>query len=261
MGKRRFGRVRKLPSGRWQARYPGPSGMDHPAPHTFATKKDADRWLTVKEADITRGDWFDPTAGSVPFAEYAGEWMEDRELSPKSEQLYELLLRRHLNPTFGLMAIGVIKEETVRKWRAGRLKAGPSSDPPFGPVTVAKAYRLLRAVLNTAVKDKRIRENPCCIEVADKESSPERPVLSIAEVYRLADASYCQDLWIRIFWRLATGVCRPAADGGFRVEILAGASCRPGRGGTRRHRRQRLRSGGGQRRRERGIARRPMERS
>jgi integrase len=55
-------------------------------------------------------------------------------------------------------------------------------------VTVAKGYRLLRAVLNTAVRDKRIKENPCEIEGADKESSPERPVLSVAEVFRLADA-------------------------------------------------------------------------
>jgi integrase len=188
MGKRRFGRVRKLPSGRWQARYYGPDGRDHSAPHTFATKSDAGRWLTVKEADLTRGDWIDPTAGAVPFAEYAEEWRENRELSPKSGQLYELLLRRHLNPTFGRTMIGDIKEETVRKWRAGRLKAGPSSEPPFGPVTVAKAYRLLRAILNTAVSDKRIKENPCRIEGADKESSPERPVLSIAQVFRLAEA-------------------------------------------------------------------------
>ena len=97
-------------------------------------------------------------------------------------------LRRHLNPTFGQMAIGDIREETVRKWRTARLKAGPLSEPQFGPVTVAKAYRLLRAILNTAAKDKRIKENPCQIDGADKESSPERPVLSVAEVYRLADA-------------------------------------------------------------------------
>jgi integrase len=38
------------------------------------------------------------------------------------------------------------------------------------------------------VRDKRIRENPCQIKGADRESSPERPVLSVAEVYRLADA-------------------------------------------------------------------------
>jgi len=55
-------------------------------------------------------------------------------------------------------------------------------------VTVAKAYRLLRATLNTALHDKRIKENPCRIKGADKESSPERPVLSVTEVYALADA-------------------------------------------------------------------------
>jgi integrase len=38
------------------------------------------------------------------------------------------------------------------------------------------------------VRDKRIRESPCQIKGADKEWSPERPVLSVPEVYRLADA-------------------------------------------------------------------------
>jgi integrase len=55
-------------------------------------------------------------------------------------------------------------------------------------VTVAKAYRLLRAILNTAVRDKRLSENPSQIRGADQESSPERPVLSVPEIYRLADA-------------------------------------------------------------------------
>jgi integrase len=187
-GKRRFGRVRKLPSGRWQARYPGPDGRDYTAPHTFPKKRDAEQWLTLKEADLKRGDWLDPAAGAISFAEYAAEWVEDRELSPKTVQLYELLLRIHLNPTFGTTDIGDIKEEHVRKWRTARLKAGPKSNPPFGPVTVAKAYRLLRAVLNTAVRDKRIKENPCQIPGADRESSPERPVLSVAEVFQIADA-------------------------------------------------------------------------
>lgn len=180
--------MRHLPSGRWQARYLGPDGKDHAAPRTFATKGEAQRWLTLKEADINRGDWLDPAASTVPFGEYGAEWTEDRELSPKTAQLYELLLRRHLNSAFGQTPIGEIKEEHVRKWRAARLKAGPTSKPAFGPVTVAKAYRLMRAILNTAVTDKRIKENPCRIDGADKESSPERPVLSVAEVYQFADA-------------------------------------------------------------------------
>ena len=142
----------------------------------------------MQESEIKRGDWLDSSAGAVPFAKYAADWLDQRQLSPKTAQLYELLLRLHLAPTFGEMSIGDIRQEHVRAWRAAELKTGSKLHPPFGPVTVAKAYRLLRAILSTAVTDKRIRENPCQIKGADKESSPERPVLSVPEVYRLADA-------------------------------------------------------------------------
>ena len=62
--KRRFGRVRQLASGRWQARYTGPDGIDRPAPETFATKTDAEVWLTLKEAEIRNGDWINPDDGA-----------------------------------------------------------------------------------------------------------------------------------------------------------------------------------------------------
>ena len=54
--------------------------------------------------------------------------------------------------------------------------------------TAAKAYRLLRAILNTAVDDGLIRRNPCRVKGADKETSPERPVLTVAQVFALAAA-------------------------------------------------------------------------
>jgi hypothetical protein len=62
-GKRRFGRVRELPSGRWQARYKGLDGIDRPAPHTFVSKSAAERWLTLTEAEIIKSDWIDPDVG------------------------------------------------------------------------------------------------------------------------------------------------------------------------------------------------------
>jgi len=40
-GERQFGTVRKLPSGRWQARYRDGSGQMFSAPSTFPTKTDA----------------------------------------------------------------------------------------------------------------------------------------------------------------------------------------------------------------------------
>jgi integrase len=181
--KRRFGRVRKLKSGRWQARYKGPDGIDRPAPRTFPTKRDAEVWLTKTEADILDDEWLDPDLGRVAFGEYARTWIDERlGLRPKTLQLYRYLLRRHLGPAFENKPVVAIREPQVRRWRKELLDAGTSE------ITVAKAYRLLKAVLNTAADDGMIRRNPCRIKGAGQEKSPERPVLTIAQVYALAEA-------------------------------------------------------------------------
>jgi hypothetical protein len=67
--------------------------------------------LTLQEAEIKRGDWLDPSGGSAPFADYATARLGQRDLSPKTTQLYELLLRLHLNPTFGQVPIGAIRQD------------------------------------------------------------------------------------------------------------------------------------------------------
>jgi integrase len=52
----------------------------------------------------------------------------------------------------------------------------------------AKAYRLLRAILMTAVdEDKILPANPCRVKGAGSEQAPERPVLTVAQVFTLAD--------------------------------------------------------------------------
>ncbi|WP_300614583.1 site-specific integrase [Trebonia sp.] len=181
--KRRFGRVRRLPSGRWQVRYKGPDGIDHPAPNTFVTKADAERWLALTEADIIKDNWLNPDTGRVLFADYARAWVAERpNLSPKTFQLYEGLARLHLVPGLGSFAVADITEPRIRRWRKTLLDSG------VGPVTVAKSYRLLRAIMNTAVDDGLIRRNPCRIKGAGQEKSPERPVLTMRQIFVLADS-------------------------------------------------------------------------
>ena len=187
MSKRRFGRVRRLPSGRYQARYLGPDGVDRPADSTFASKRDAEIWLTHQEVAIRAGDWIDPDLGKVEFGSFAAAWLRDRVLKPRTAELYEGLLRNHLLPFFGNCALGDIREADIRRWRKERLDAGPAADRPFGAVTVAKAYRLLHAMLATAADDKVISRNPCRIRGAGEEHSPERPVLALSSVLRLLD--------------------------------------------------------------------------
>ena len=183
-GRRRwFGRIRRLPSGRYQARYPGPDGIDRPAPDTFATKGEAENWLTIKAAEILEGDWIDPDAGEVLVADYGATWIEERPgLRPKTIRLYTYLLRSHIAPHFANVTVGEVTLARVRRWRKKLLDSGVSE------VTTAKAYRLLRAIFNTALDDGLIKRNPCRIKGADKETSPERPVLTVAQVFALADA-------------------------------------------------------------------------
>jgi hypothetical protein len=185
---RYFGNVRKLPSGRYQARYRGPDGRMLTAAHTFARKADASRWLTFKEAEVRSGDWIDPDAARVTFGDYTEQWIGDRVLKVRTEELYRGLLRNHLLPFFGNVSMGDIDEAAIRRWRKERLRAGPTASRPFGPVVVAKAYRLLHAIFTTAADDRLVRRNPCRIEGGGQELSPERETLSLPEVFGIAGA-------------------------------------------------------------------------
>ncbi|WP_328582622.1 tyrosine-type recombinase/integrase [Streptomyces sp. NBC_00370] len=186
--RRSFGAVRKLPSGRYQARYPGSDGVLRAAPETYETKREAEVFLAQVQADQTRGDWMDPTAGEVLFVEYATRWIDERGVAPTTDELYRRLLRLHLEPTFGQLYVNVISPSKVRTWRAERRRA-------TGATTVAKSYRLLKAIMETAVEDDMIRKNPCRIRGAGREEADERPVATVAQVFALADV-------IGLRWRL-----------------------------------------------------------
>jgi integrase len=200
MTMRRFGAVRQYRSGRWTASYLDPTGERQRAPETFETKTDAEVWLSQIEADITRGAWRDPDAGAVPFEEYATKWVAERGVAPLTEELYTRLLRLHILPAFGAHDLDEITPPRVREWRAERLAN-------TGATTVAKSYRLLKAILETAADDELIRRNPCRIRGAGKEVSEAGQVATVEQVDALADA-------VGIRWRLmvflgAYGPMRP----------------------------------------------------
>ncbi|MFG2194962.1 tyrosine-type recombinase/integrase [Streptomyces sp. NPDC048639] len=198
---RRFGAVRQYRSGRWTASYIDPTGQRRRASDTFDTKTEAEVWLSQVEADISRRDWRDPDAGAVNFEEYALKWVAERGVAPTTDELYRRLLRLHLLPTFERYDLDQITPPKVREWRAERIAATRA------PTTVAKSYRLLKAILETAADDELIRRNPCRIRGAGKESAAERDIATVEQVDALADA-------VGLRWRLmvylgAYGPLRP----------------------------------------------------
>ena len=181
--RRSFGTIRKLSSGRWQARFTHPdTGRQKAAPTTYATKADANRWLSSMVADLDRGDALDLDGAKRTFGAYGEAWLDSRgDLRPKTIELYRFLWRKYIEPLLGARKVGKIDPEVVRQWY-GEISAGPQSS-----VTTAKAYRLLRQILQAAVDDRLIRSNPCNLKGAAVERSRERPVISIDDVMALAD--------------------------------------------------------------------------
>lgn len=93
---------------------------------------------------------------------------------------------------YGSGTIASITEADLRRWRADLLSAGVS------PVTTAKAYRLIKSALATAVDDGLIRCNPCRIKGASVEKSPER---------LLGSYSYAEDVAAKVVGLFMTSRC------------------------------------------------------
>ena len=181
-GHRRFGNIRELPSGRYQVRYRGLDGKLRSHAVTFARKADADRALTLIEAELTQGTWTDPDRAKIKLADYAGVWIAQRPgLRPRTIEIYRGLLRRHVAPYLGDVTLATIDTPMIRDWRARLLHQGTSVSE------TAKAYRFVRAVLMTATDDRLIPRNPCRARGAGEEKPDERPTLTVRQVFELAD--------------------------------------------------------------------------
>jgi len=182
--RRAFGSVRRLPSGRWQARYYDLQARPHTGPATFATKTDANRYLATVEADLTRGAWNNPRLAKTTFGEWAERWQQTTtNLRPTTRSLYGYLLGRFLLPTFGELPLARIDVMAVRTWLAELHDAGEVS-----ATTIAKAYRLLGRILGAAVEAGYLPASPCVIKGAGVEHAPEMQVATVQQVRALAEA-------------------------------------------------------------------------
>jgi integrase len=158
-----FGRIRKLPSARFQAGYIGPDLALHHPSGTFETLLDARGWLAAERRSIDAGTWIAPAARNratkaATLGAFAEAWLADRELKPRTRALYRSLLDQRILPELGEMPLKDIDSLTIRTWYKGL--------PAEHPTRRAHAYSLLRTLLNSAVTEDLIPSNPCHIRAA-----------------------------------------------------------------------------------------------
>jgi hypothetical protein len=78
----------------------------------------------------------------------------EHRVGERTREEYLSLWCHHIEPYLGQVELAELSTDTIRGWRAALLRDGRSED------RTVKAYRLVRAVLNTAVDDGRIKTQP-----------------------------------------------------------------------------------------------------
>ena len=166
-------------------------------PTTFQTKGDAQAWLAEERRLITRG-----ASGSSPeeralkaaaaesarrgrtFSVYAEQWLAARvtstgaALRPSTRAGYRNSLDVHILPRFGALPLDEITTAAVRQWRGQFSATGHDA-------AGAKAYGLLKAILQTAEDDEIILRNPCRLRGAGHAAKTRESVaLSPADLAR-----------------------------------------------------------------------------
>jgi integrase len=180
VSKRQFGSIRRLPSGRWQARYPLADGQMRSAPQTFETKGDASRYLATIEVDLLQGRYIDPRAGRITFAEWVEMWLErtgkKRNSVARDRQALDVFIS-----DLGPKPLAAITPMHVQGCVDARAKLA-------APATLARDFSALRALFNTAVDADIIGRSPCRKIALPRVRPPERTTLSPEELERLATA-------------------------------------------------------------------------
>jgi integrase len=142
----------RTPAGKWRANWRDPSGRQRAK--TFATRREAARFLADLAALANRGLYVDPHAGRTRFADYLPRWAQGRHHEATTTFRDDGIIRTHIVPRWGDVPLGRIDHSDVQAWIAD-LSTRRSA------ATVRECFRIFSSVLRTAVRDRIIGFNPC----------------------------------------------------------------------------------------------------
>lgn len=149
----------------------------------FKTKRDAELFVASVEVSKARGEFIDAGASRATVEALGEEWLRNQShLKPSSFRPVESAWRVHVAPTWGGRSVGAIRPSEVQSWVSALGIAR-------GATSVLRAYGVLAAVLDVAVKDRRLSVNPARGVTLPRKGKKSRIYLSHNDVQRLADES------------------------------------------------------------------------
>ena len=160
-------------SGFWWMSYRDEEGR--PQQKSTGTKDRDEAEKVLRKLLVARDEGLLPRAtqiGTMTFNEWADWFLENRSKPPtKAEKthLENLNALKFLRPRFGKKQLNEIRPDTIEAYLRHRLNSGRRVHTKLGvqhrgklkPVTVHREFRILRRILNVAVKKGQLATNPC----------------------------------------------------------------------------------------------------
>lgn len=145
----------------------------------FKRKRDAELWAANAELSKARGDYIDESASRVTVREMGEVWLSSQtHLKPSSLRPLEIAWRVYVQPRWGTTQVGRVQHSEVQTWVAGIGKSA---------TTALRAYGVLAAILDVAVRDRRIASNPARGVSLPKKGKKARVYLTHQQVGLLAE--------------------------------------------------------------------------
>jgi len=177
---RTFGSVKLLESGKFQASYKrtiGGKPRTFYGPNAFATKTEANNWLTTEANLLLTNRWTDPSEPSPlntatpAFGVYALRHItlqtnsSGKNLKPSTVEKYEAYCTKYLSK-FVNIPVDQISKSMVDEWWASAVANGKLT-------TASKAYKFLHSVMARALADGWIKGSvsPCQVKGAQNAST------------------------------------------------------------------------------------------
>ncbi|TAJ48955.1 MAG: site-specific integrase [Herbiconiux sp.] len=160
----------------------------------FKTKREAELFAASLEVSIARGEFVDATAARVTVGALGPAWLNSKaRLKPSSVEPLRLAWRLYVAPQWGDRSVASIRHSEVQAWVAdlgvGAAKTTHTKPGPRGASTVIRTYGVLAAILDIAVKDRRIATNPARGVELPRKVKKAHPYLTHDQVELLASSA------------------------------------------------------------------------
>jgi integrase len=149
----------------------------------FLRKRDAELFRSSVEVTMARGDYIDPALNKATIRELGDVWLASQtHLKPSSLAPVESAYRLHVLPAWAEVRLNDIRHSHVQSW------VSELSDTK-GATLVIRSYGILAAIIDVAVKDRRVLENVARGVKLPKKTKKRRAYLTHTQVDALAEHS------------------------------------------------------------------------